>query len=169
MGARIFGVAELAEAIAYLDEVPDHVRARVLTRKAKDLLQQATEKAPTDGDPSDDARPDYQKLRESGRVLRRRAGRVVRFATRHAAAQHERMDWQHEDGGQPKFLEEPLRAMRPGLMQELATEAAAMMARIAARARRGSGRRSASRGTAAPPIRVPPLRDGRGRFVGSEE
>lgn len=153
---RITGVSDVQDALRRLDEVPDRTRARVLTRAAQRLLDAAVGLAPTDQDPDSDERPDYVKLRESAKILRRKNGRAVRFATRHAAAQHERMEWQHEDG-QPKFLEQPLRAMRATLMQDLANDAEAEVARVAARARKRSGSGS-GRG-----------RDSRGRFTGASE
>lgn len=167
MGARVSGVNEVADALARLEAVPAQVRTRVLSRKAKELLQRATELAPTDDDPAEDARADYVKLRESGKVLRRKNSRIVRFATRHAAAQHEWTDVKHEEG-QPKFLEQPLREMRPTLMRDLAADAEAMVARIARRASRRS-RSTSSTGGSGTGVSVPPLRDSRGRYAGAAE
>lgn len=61
---------------------------------AKQVLKRAKELAPKDdGD-----------LRRSGRVSVDDTTVIVRFKAPHAWLQHERLDYQHDDGG-PKYLE----------------------------------------------------------------
>jgi hypothetical protein len=48
---------------------------------------------------------DSGKLRRSGRVVQDDDGAIVRFTAPHAWLQHENLDYEHPDGGEPKFLE----------------------------------------------------------------
>ena len=137
-GIRLSGTRELMAALERFHAVPEKLRNRVLRRKGVELAAKAKALAPNDPDP-DDKRPDYTKLADSVTVRRKKGRVIVRFASRHAAAQHERMDYQHETG-QAKFLEQPLRAMRESLIKDLADEAEAELAKETRRAERRAAR-----------------------------
>lgn len=66
-----------------------------LVAAAREALADAKQRAPKD----------TGKLRRSGRVVSGDDGATVRFTAPHAWLQHENLDYQHEDGGEPKFLE----------------------------------------------------------------
>lgn len=66
-----------------------------LAAAAREALDDAKQRAPKD----------TGKLRRSGRVISNDEGAVARFTAPHAYLQHENLDYKHEDGGEPKFLE----------------------------------------------------------------
>ncbi|WP_396645444.1 HK97 gp10 family phage protein [Microbacterium sp.] len=66
-----------------------------LTEAARVALADARSRAPKD----------TGKLRRSGRVIVDDVGATVRFTAPHAYLQHENLDYQHPDGGEPKYLE----------------------------------------------------------------
>lgn len=62
---------------------------------AKDVLKKAKELAPKDSG----------ELRRSGRVKVDDVNVAVTFKAQHAWLQHERLDYEHPNGGGPKYLE----------------------------------------------------------------
>ncbi|MFE9232052.1 HK97 gp10 family phage protein [Cellulosimicrobium funkei] len=78
---------------AKLTEIEKAARS-ALEDTAKDVLKEAKELAPKDSG----------ELRRSGRVSVEDVAVRVVFRAPHAWLQHERLDYQHDDGG-PKYLE----------------------------------------------------------------
>jgi hypothetical protein len=66
-----------------------------LREAGKAVLKLSNELAPKDD----------EDLVESGRVIVDDLTVQVSYTAFHARLQHENLDWQHEDGGQAKFLE----------------------------------------------------------------
>lgn len=66
-----------------------------MVEAGRETLRDARERAPKD----------TGKLRRSGRVVRDDLGVIVKFTAPHAHLQHENLDYQHPNGGEPKFLE----------------------------------------------------------------
>lgn len=143
----ISGIDSTRALLETLKGVPETVRRRALRNAARSLGEQARALAPDDPEPRD-KRPEYQDLRQSLKVYRRKSFFIVRFGARHAAAQHERIDYRHERGGQAKFLEQPLRAMQSTFVKTMADEVAKEMARetrLAERRAKRAARKAAGR------------------------
>lgn len=102
---------------ARLREVATEMERRVRTEMAEmadEVLEDARSRAPRD----------TGELAESGYVEQAPDGRlVVGFRADHAAVQHERLDWEHPGGGEPKFLERALDEAARGAQARLADAA----------------------------------------------
>lgn len=123
-GLQIQGesIREMVAFLKQMEAVPTRTRNLAVKRMAEELLAKSLLLAP-DSDRAhnpeyDDAgqerkwdRRGYRKLKESASVMKRKGVWIVRYSTRHAAAQHERMDYQR-NSGQAKYLEQPLMEMR---------------------------------------------------------
>jgi hypothetical protein len=66
-----------------------------LEESAKQVLADARARVPVDDG----------QLRRSGKVVKHDLAVEVRFTAPHAWLQHETLDYQHPNGGEPKFLE----------------------------------------------------------------
>lgn len=156
-GQSVEGITEFLTTLA---TVPRGVRNRSLKRLAAELLEKSLRLAP-DAGPDDksgegesksksrDAARGYVKLKESATMYRRKGTWIVRYATRHAAAQHERLDYQRTTG-QAKYLEQPLMDIRANYRERLMVYINDELQRAAARAKRKADRESrrAGRGAA---------------------
>lgn len=69
-----------------------------LTQTAREVLKASQALVPVDDG----------TLRKSGRVIISGLDVAVRYSAGHAWLQHERLDWQHLDGGQAKYLDAAL-------------------------------------------------------------
>jgi LmbE family N-acetylglucosaminyl deacetylase len=132
-GAFVQGTGELLALMEKLKDMPLWVLEDSIRSIARSVAEEAKRLAPDDPNDSGENRSDYVKLKESVRVYYQKRKRiwVVRFATRHAAAQHERMDWQHQTG-QPKYLEIPLQAAKADFLQKVGANVDEVLAAIAA-------------------------------------
>ena len=130
-GAVIQGTGELLAMLASLEGMPVWVLEEAIRGIAKDVAEKAKQLAPEDPEPRD-KRPDYVALKKSVRVYYHKRKRiwVVRFAARHAAAQHERTEWQHASG-QAKYLEVPLRAAKEDFLRSVGANVQEVLSAIA--------------------------------------
>ncbi len=76
-------------------DVIDEAASAGLKEGARDVLRDARERVPVDDG----------TLRRSGRVVMDNLEATVKFTAPHAWLQHERLDYQHEGGGEAKYLE----------------------------------------------------------------
>lgn len=121
-GDFLSGVGEMVYLLERLRDVPVEALQHSISRIAHEVGEKARDLAPEEPEPRD-KRKGFIPIRESLRIYmhRRKKFHVIRFATRHAAAQHERMDYQHQTG-QAKFLEIPFRAARSEFYSRLASD-----------------------------------------------
>ena len=109
MNIEVSGADDLDRRLLQLAVQADGPADRALRDSANDLLGRAVMLAPVDtGD-----------LRGSGNVQQIQDGYEVRFQTRYAAVQHERLDFNHPRGGQAKYLEQPLEQNRSRYLQHV--------------------------------------------------
>lgn len=124
--------------------IPTSVRQGVMKEMAQELLEASLLLAPEDLDrPAVRGRGDsrragwddrgYQPLKQSANIFKAGGTWIVRYQTRHAPAQHERMDYVR-DRGQAKFLEQPLMSMRAEYPRRIGKSVARQMAERARRA-----------------------------------
>lgn len=103
---RIVNAAEQVRQIARA------ATERALGIAAQEILRIAKERAPTSGPDDDDP---THNLRELGSVEDEPWGYRIIFEGPYAAAQHERLDYQHLHGGEAKYLEHALQDVVPEL------------------------------------------------------
>lgn len=137
-GAVIQGTGELMAMLDSLKDMPVWVLEEAIRKIAKSVAEQAKQLAPEDPEPRD-KRPDYVPLKKSVKVYyhKRRRIWVVRFAARHAAAQHERTEWQHASG-QAKYLEVPLRAAKEEFLRDVGANVQEVLSAIASARRQAT-------------------------------
>jgi hypothetical protein len=98
MSFEVSGIEAVNRRLEQLAVAPEGAGVDAARASALHLLGEAAMLAPVDtGD-----------LRGSGNVAELPDGAAVRFQTRYAAVQHERLDFNHPRGGQAKYLEAPL-------------------------------------------------------------
>lgn len=78
-----------------IHEVIEGAAIKGLRAGGRDVLKEARDRAPEDGG----------GLKKSGRVVQDDLEVHVKFTAPHAWLQHERLDYQHPNGGQAKYLE----------------------------------------------------------------
>lgn len=113
------GVRDLKMLRDKLKEFPEICLYTVIKKMAKEVGEKAKELAPDEPEPRD-KRPTFKKIKDSLRVYfhQRKKQYVIRFYTRHAAAQHERMDYDHPTG-QAKYLEQPYREAKNEFLERI--------------------------------------------------
>lgn len=101
----------------HLEEVSRQMRRRVqaeMGEMAEEILADAKRRAPRD----------TGELRDSGYIERRPSGdHLIGFRAEHAAAQHEILEYEHPNGGGPKYLEQALDAAARTAQKRLADAA----------------------------------------------
>lgn len=142
-------ISEMVKFLTAMESFPPRIRKRAVKRLAQELMEESLKLAPDSGVASnrehDEAGNErmwdergYRKLKESASVMQRKGTWIVRYSSRHAAAQHERMDYQRTSG-QAKYLEQPLMAMRATFKERIAPVIEQEMAAEADRLRRKNG------------------------------
>lgn len=142
-------IREMVKFLQAMESFPPRIRKRAVKQLAHELMEESLKLAPDSGVASSREHDEdgnerkwdergYRKLKESASVMERKGTWIVRYSTRHAAAQHERMDYQRTSG-QAKYLEQPLMAMRSTFRERIIPVLEEEMAREADRKRRSNG------------------------------